>query len=128
MTKYEKAVFDLVRTSHAHLTAQQIYERLRITCPRVVLATVYNNLNKLCQSGLIRRISAEGMPDRYDTTQKHDHLICRKCGKILDAALADLTAPLRGQLGEDFLYYDLKVYYLCPECRRQESAGGTASG
>ncbi|MDD6200023.1 MAG: transcriptional repressor, partial [Firmicutes bacterium] len=81
MTKYEKAVFDLVRTSHVHLTAQQIYERLRITCPRVVLATVYNNLNKLCQSGLIRRISAEGMPDRYDTTQKHDHLICRKCGK-----------------------------------------------
>lgn len=128
MTKYEKAVFDLVRTSHAHLTAQQIYERLRITCPRVVLATVYNNLSKLCQSGLIRRISAEGMPDRYDTTQKHDHLICRKCGKILDVALADLTTPLRGQLGEDFLYYDLKVYYLCLECRRQESAGGTASG
>lgn len=128
MTRYEKAVFDLVRTSHAHPTAQQIYERLRVSFPRVVLATVYNNLNKLCQAGLIRRVSAEGMPDRFDTVQKHDHLICRRCGKILDVTFADLTAPLRSQLGADFLYYDLKVYYLCPECAQRESSAGTASG
>ena len=117
MTKYEKAIYDIVSMSHAHLTANQVYERLRQTHPKVVLATVYNNLNKLWEAGLVRKISIEGMPDRYDSVQKHDHLVCKHCGKLMDVSFEDLTAPLRKQLGQDFFFYDLKVYYLCPECR-----------
>ena len=120
MTKYERAIYDSIRMSHEHLTANQIFEKLKERYSDVVLATVYNNLNKLWESGLIRKVSIEGMPDRYDSTQKHDHLVCRRCGKISDICFADLTAPLRSQLGEDFLFYDLKVFYLCPECRKLE--------
>ena len=120
MTKYEKAIYDIVTESHEHLTVQQVFERLRVRYPKVVPATVYNNLNKLWESGFIRKVSMEGMPDRYDSAQKHDHLVCRRCGKIMDISFEDLTAPLRRQLGEDFLFYDLKVYYLCPECRAAE--------
>ena len=117
MTKYEKAIYDIVTESHEHLTVQQVFERLRVRYPKVVPATVYNNLNKLRDCGLIRKVSTEGQPDRYDLVQKHDHLVCRHCGKIMDVSFEDLTAPLRSQLGEDFLFYDLKVYYLCPDCR-----------
>ena len=117
MTKYERAIYEIIIASHAHLTANEVFEKLKLRYPAVVLATVYNNLNKICESGLIRKISVEGMPDRYDTVKKHDHLVCRQCGRILDITFEDFTAPLREQLGESFLYYDLKVYYLCPECR-----------
>lgn len=117
MTKYEKVILEIITTSYEHLTANQVYERLKERYPNVVPATVYNNLNKLWESGLIRKVSIEGMPDRYDSAKKHDHLVCKQCGKILDITFEDLTAPLRSQLGEDFLFYDLKVYYLCPECR-----------
>lgn len=119
MTKYEKAIYNIVDTSHEHLTARQIFERLRADHPKVVLATIYNNLNQLWEMGLIRKVPIEGMPDRYDTIRKHDHLVCRHCGKILDIAFEDLTAPLRSQLGEDFLFYDLKVYYLCSSCKEK---------
>lgn len=121
MTKYEKAILEIITTSYEHLTANQVYERLKERYPNVVPATVYNNLNKLWESGLIRKVSIEGMPDRYDSAQKHDHLVCKRCGKILDITFEDLTAPLRSQLGEDFLFYDLKVYYLCPECRAERA-------
>ena len=47
MTKYEKAIYDIVRMSHEHLTVQRIFEKLKKDHPKVVLATVYNNLNKL---------------------------------------------------------------------------------
>ena len=80
------------------------------------------------ESGLVRKVSAEGMPDRYDIPQKHDHLVCKRCGKILDVSFEDLTAPLRSQLGQDFLFYDLKVYYLCPECRERENPSEKAPG
>ena len=114
--------------SHEHLTVRQIFERLKMDHPKVVLATVYNNLNKMWESGLVRKVSAEGMPDRYDIPQKHDHLVCKRCGKILDVSFEDLTAPLRSQLGQDFLFYDLKVYYLCPECRERETPSEHAPG
>lgn len=123
MTKYEKAIYDIVSMSHAHMTVYQVYERLSKTHPKVVPATVYNNLNKLWEAGLVRKISIEGMPDRYDSVQKHDHLVCKHCGKLMDVSFEDLTAPLRKQLGQDFLFYDLKVYYLCPECRTAMERG-----
>lgn len=120
MTKYEKAIYDIINASHAHLTANEVFEKLKLRFPTVVLATVYNNLNKICEAGLIRKVSVEGMPDRYDTIKKHDHLVCKRCGRIVNVALEDLTVPLRDQLGDDFLYYDLKVFFLCSECKRNQ--------
>lgn len=121
MTKYEKEIFDIINRSREHLTVEQIFQRLKESYPNVVLATVYNNLNRLLEAELIRKVSIEGMPDRYDRMKKHDHLVCRQCGKLADITFEDLTASLHEQLGEDFLYYDLKVYYLCPECREKQN-------
>ena len=120
MPKYEKDIFAIVNTSREHLTVEQIFQKLRDIHPQVVLATVYNNLNRLLEEGLIRKVSVEGMPDRYDKMEKHDHLVCKRCGKLADVTLEDLTASLKKQLGNDFLSYDLKVYYICPACREKE--------
>ena len=120
MTKYEKDIFAIVNTSREHLTVEQIFLKLRDIHPQVVLATVYNNLNRLLEEGLIRKVSVEGMPDRYDKMKKHDHLVCKRCGKLADITLEDLTASLKKQLGNDFLSYDLKVFYICPACREKE--------
>ena len=119
MTKYEKQIYDIVNTSRSHMTADQIYGELQKVYPDVSRATVYNNLNKLCDLRLIRRVSLEDSSDRYDRIEKHDHLVCQKCGKISDICFSDLTQSLREQLGEEFLYYDLKLYYLCPQCRKK---------
>lgn len=117
MTRYEQLIYRIVSTSTSHLTAEQVFDQLREECPGVSLATVYNNLKKLYEAGLIRKVSVEGSPDRYDRTERHDHLICQVCGKLVDAQFGDLTESIRDQLGGDFFSYDLKVYYVCPECR-----------
>ena len=101
------------------MTAEQIFLELKKTEPKVVQATVYNNLNALCQKGLIRKLSMEGSPDRYDKIQKHDHLVCQRCGALSDINFQDLTRDLESQLGEGILSYDLKVFYLCPACRKK---------
>ena len=83
------------------------------------LATVYNNLNRLWEENRIRKVSMEGMPDRYDRIQRHDHLVCKKCGKLLDIDLGDLTMQLEKKAGIPILSYDLKLLYLCEECRKK---------
>ena len=121
MTKYEKEVLAIINASYDHLTVDQIFRRLRESHPNVVLATVYNNVNRLLDAGLIHRVKIDGKPDMYDQMRKHDHLICERCGRIADIDCEDLTAPLREKLGDAFSYYDLKVYYLCPTCRAEQS-------
>ena len=117
---YEREIRDIIIHSVEHLTVEQIYAKMKSRYPKIVLATVYNNVNKLWKAGSIRRVSVENMLDRYDRLVKHDHLVCQKCGRLADISFEDLTASLRRQLGEDFLSYDLKVFYLCPDCRERE--------
>lgn len=125
MTKYEKQIYEIVNKLAGHLTADQIFTELKKIYPSVSLATIYNNLNKLCEAGLIRKVLIEGSPDRYDRIAKHDHLVCTKCGRLTDICFEDLTASLKEQLGSSFFAYDLKVFYICPECRDLSAAGNT---
>ncbi len=124
VTKYAKKILEIVSSSHNHMTAEQIFEALRQTYPAVVLATVYNNLNRLWEEGQVRKISVEGMPDRYDRIQRHDHLVCKRCGRLLDVDMGDLTAQLESKIGFPILSYDLKLLYLCEECRKKSQQKG----
>lgn len=121
MTKYAKKIHEIVEASRSHMTAEQIFQELKKVYPAVVLATVYNNLNKLWQEGLIRKVSVEGMPDRYDRIQRHDHLVCKVCGRLMDLELADLTQELQRQAGVPILSYDLKLLYICEQCRERQT-------
>lgn len=119
MSRYAELILEIIHRSENHMTAEQIFLELKKTELKVVQATVYNNLNTLCQEGLIRKLSLENSPDRYDHIRKHDHLVCRKCGILSDITFEDLTKNLENQLGERILSYDLKVFYLCPKCREK---------
>ena len=124
VTKYGKKILEIVSSSHSHMTAEEIFDVLRQTYPTVVLATVYNNLNRLWQDDLIRKGSVEGMPDRYDRIQRHDHLVCKQCGRLLDIDLGDLTKQLEKKAGLSILSYDLKLTYLCEDCKKKIERNG----
>ena len=119
MTKYGKKNLEIVSSSGSHMTAEEIFDALRQTYPSVVLATVYNNLNRLWQENRIRKVSVEGMPDRYDRIQRHDHLVCKRCGRLLDIDLGDLTSQLEQKAGMSIMSYDLKLTYVCEDCQNK---------
>ena len=75
MTRYEKKIFNIINTSHSHMTIDEIYNTLKQEEPQVVLATVYNNVNKLVQSGKVAKLSIESQIDRYDKTLNLNFLI-----------------------------------------------------
>lgn len=120
MTKNAAYILEIINSSECHLTAEQIYLRLKDKNRTVAQATVYNNLSALYRQGLIRKISIEGYPDRYDRILRHDHLLCRKCGKLSDVVLKDLTELLKKQVDVTVLSYDLKINYICDECLKKE--------
>lgn len=121
MTKNAEQILKIINSSNEHLSAEQIFFRLKENNQGVVLATVYNNLASLYKQGLIRKISVEGYPDRYDNIQKHDHLLCAKCGKLSDILLDDLTQQLQKQVNITLCSYDLKINYICEDCKKRDS-------
>ena len=123
MTKNARYILEIINNSTEHLTAEQIYLRLREKNEKAVLATVYNNLASLYEQNLIRKVCVEGCLDRYDKTVRHDHLVCKKCGKLSDITLEDLTEKLQKQIGVPMISYDLKINYICTECQAKENGG-----
>lgn len=117
MRENAKQILEIINNSDEHLTAEQVYLRLKESNSKVVLATVYNNLASLYQKGLIRKVAVAGFPDRYDKmVVRHDHLVCKHCGALSDVVLEDLTAKLEKETGVHVLSYDLNIDYLCPSC------------
>ena len=117
MKHYADEVMTLLSKRRGHYTADEIWLLLKPYHPRLALATVYNNLKSLCEKQLIRKISVDSYPDRYEANARHDHLLCTRCGKLSDITLADLTESLRNQTGLDTFSYDLKIHYLCDACK-----------
>ena len=118
MTKNAQLILDIIAHSSDHLTAEQIHMALRENGHRMALATIYNNLAQLYNEDRVRKVCVEGHPNRYDKTTRHDHLVCRVCGKLADICFKDLTELLQSQTDEELLSYDLQVSYICPACRR----------
>jgi Fur family peroxide stress response transcriptional regulator len=67
------------------LTASEVFESARRILPSISYATVYNSLRYLREAGLIAEINFGNGASRYDAlTERHDHAICTKCGKLVD--------------------------------------------
>jgi len=126
LTRYRKVVLELLRSTETHPTAAEIYRLVRRRRPGVAYATIYNSLNWLEQKGLIRRVDFVEEATRYDPiVERHDHLVCDRCGALKDVWLK-LPAQTLGRVprGERFRIerHRTEVFGLCGECVRENGA------
>lgn len=119
LTKYGEQILTIVMRKGEHPTAEQVFMEMKVNNPKIAQGTVYNNLNALVDEGRIIRISEPGFPDRFDNTTRHDHMVCIKCGRLADVKLPDFTEEIECNSGEKIISYDLRIRYICPECRNK---------
>ena len=121
MQSQKQFILDIVRSSHSHLTAEQILGLARERRPRIAVGTVYRNLSALCEQGELRSIVVPESPVIYDgTLSPHDHMVCRRCGKLKDVVLPlELLPLLRQSVDAAISDYSLCIGYICEECREK---------
>ena len=118
MTRQRALILDIIRSDKCHHTAEEIFSMAKERMPTISRATVYNNLHSLEDEKIIRRISGDGSSDRYDNAFiPHGHLVCIGCDKMTDFDLPELDREISERLGEPIDSFELKIRYLCPECR-----------
>ena len=121
MTRQRQLIHDIIMAAPEHRTAEEIYDLARAEMPSLARGTVYRNLGLLVREGQIRKLEMPDAPARYDRERRpHPHLVCERCGKVEDLVMPDgLLRPFALELGEDITGYDLKLYHLCPVCRKK---------
>ena len=112
-TKQREHVFSVILEKRDHPTADVIYARSRTDMPTISLATVYNCLETLVESGLIRPVNFEREPTRYcPNLTQHAHFYCKESGEIVDIDLSDeLVDHLKAALPEGFTVQHIDIAY-----------------
>ena len=118
-------VLETVNKLPGHVTADEIYEAIAKEHPTISRATVYRNLNRLSQTGKIRRIEIPGGADRFERwCHPHYHIKCEVCGRIFDVDMEFVTGLEKGiknTQGFEFSGYDILFYGTCPDCRKEQA-------
>lgn len=120
VTRPRMAVLQAVE-QHPHADTELIIRAAREALPDISRQTVYDALNALTATGLVRRIQPAGSVARYETRvgDNHHHMVCRACGVIADVDCAIGDAPCltaSDDLGFDVDEAEVTYWGLCPEC------------
>ena len=101
-----------------HLSADEIHNKLVDHNESIGLATVYRVLTQLEIAGLIQKNQFNDNQSSYEIKkQHHDHLICTKCGKIIEFMNDDLEA-LQEKISDTYQFrLDSHVMTLFGVCR-----------
>ena len=93
-TEQRKAVFEALMARADHPSAVEVFMRVKYRMPSISLATVYNCLESLTATGLVRAVNHEREPSRFCANlQEHAHLFCSECGSITDIPLHTPMPP-----------------------------------
>ncbi|MEX2504904.1 MAG: transcriptional repressor [Egicoccus sp.] len=118
LTAQRRVIAETLAGDHVHLTADEVYARSRAVLPEVSRATVYNTLNELVGMGeLLEMTHADGRK-RYDPNveERHHHLVCVSCGRMLDVTADDPHLPEDQQHGFELLAVEVTFRARCPAC------------
>ena len=88
-SKQRTAILEILEGTTSHPTAEWVYQEAIRSIPNISLGTVYRNLSKLAEAGIIQRMEIGDGIVHYDyTTDPHDHFYCNECGRLYDVPLA----------------------------------------
>lgn len=115
-----------------HVSAEEVHLELKKRGENLSLSTVYLNLGVLKHAGLVREFSGIGGEALYDSNVgPHHHLICTRCGAVLDLpeveiAGTTLSALLRARAdsvsGWRVDEPSIGLQGVCPDCQAKHSA------
>lgn len=116
-----EAILNELRSMTSHPTAEELYNRLRVSMPNLSIATVYRNLEQFSQAGLVMKLDCGGELKRFDgNINIHPHLRCSDCGRVSDmenSKLAQLQDELVNMLPElDCSTLRLEFCGVCKNC------------
>jgi len=125
VTNQRTLLLDLIRKSNGHVDADELYRKAREQNHRLSLSTVYRNLQLFKKMGLVDEYHFAEEHHHYEAkpSTRHQHLICLKCGEIVEFNLP-LDRQLKDEIGKQYGFEvsDIQVNLkgLCSKCSQEQ--------
>lgn len=123
-TKQRELVLKFLYENHGHFTPEDIYTLLKEQYPdvNIGIATVYRTLTLLETSQIASSISFGVHGKKYELGLKkhHDHLICTKCGNIIeffDETIEKKQEEIAKKFNFKMTDHTMKIIGLCEKCQ-----------
>jgi len=123
LTPQRIMILSAIEDSDDHISAEEIYAQIVAKYPQVNISTVYRTLELLKRLGLVTETDLGGGRVRYHSAEKghHHHLVCQKCGAIIDideSTLARLQDVLLHRYNFSAELRHVAIFGLCERCQK----------
>jgi Fur family peroxide stress response transcriptional regulator len=121
LTPQRLAIYELLAADDSHLSAEDIFRRLKPNMPSLSRGTIYRTLELFEEQGLVSRLHALGDLALFEADMDpHHHLICVECRRVTDVHEPHLQTPTLSRKalgGFRVLSHRLHVMGVCPSCQ-----------
>ncbi len=125
MTNQREIILRELKKSKQHLSADELYDKVKKYMPRISLATVYRNLEILSEAGFIGKLEISGRQKRFDyDVSEHDHIYCAVCHRVdnLNIDRQGLhTKEIKSVKDYSVTGYRLEIVGVCPACQKKDT-------
>jgi len=102
-----------------HINTDDLYKKLKSKFPSLSLATVYKNINTMCNNFFMSEVKLPNMKSVYEITKaEHSHVVCTKCNSIIDIDLDTSSIFEQAKLKSSYDLSDSAIVFngTCPDC------------
>jgi Fur family ferric uptake transcriptional regulator len=104
-----------------HLSAEEIYDRVKGEHPELGLSTVYRTLDLLNELDIVRKEDFGEGYSRYElaTERMHHHARCRECGSVIEfneELMEYLTLQVERETGFVTDWHEITLHGRCANC------------
>lgn len=123
----EATVRVLLENEADHLSAEDVYLKVKDKAPEIGLATVYRTLELLAELKVVDKINFGDGVARFDLRKEgakhfHHHMVCMECGAV-DEIEEDLLEDVERRVEKEFnfkiLDHRLTFHGICYRCHEE---------
>lgn len=122
LTSKRKEILKTLIKAKNHLSAKEIFDRVRKVYPGISFDTVYRNLAILKDLHIINQLDFGDGRGRYEINRRqdhHHHMICMKCGGAWKIPVCPMENPVFNHGPENFkaVNHRFEIFGYCQECQ-----------
>ena len=121
-TAQKEEILDIIIRKKSHFEVEEFLLSLLKKKIKISRATFYRTIKQLQDANLIQRVAIESGKVFYEKNsnqQRHDHVICNQCGRILemhDSKIDEFLKSMCDTLDFSPEYRSLHIYGKCKNC------------
>ena len=123
LTRQRQQIVKVFLSQKDHVSAEELYLKVKEETPEIGYTTVYRTLKLLFEAELAHAHNFRDGFSRFEPAhlvEHHDHLICRKCGRITEFVnkhIEKMQENVAREHGFKITDHTLDIYGVCRDCQ-----------